>query len=106
MNKDCFYTSISMEQYKRVFQYNNIDMLTLSIKYPIISMRNNKSAERIINNDIARIARHYANNHVESGGLTGTVWPQQTDNFPGVDGQADVFYHATAFIGFCKVLCS
>ena len=53
-----------------------------------------------------RIARHNAYNHVESGGLTGTVWPQQTDNFPGVDGQADVFYHATAFIGFCKVLCS
>src|SRR5699024_11866655 len=50
-----------------------------------------------INNDVARIARHNAYNHVESGGLTGTVWPQQTDNFPGVDGQADVFYHATAF---------
>ncbi|MBW6054958.1 hypothetical protein HTZ85_15525 [Escherichia coli] len=28
--------------------------------------------------------------------------PQQTDNFPGVDGQADVFYHATAFIGFAR----
>ena len=36
----------------------------------------------IINNDVARIARHNAYNHVESGGLTGTVWPQQTDNFP------------------------
>ena len=59
MKKDCFYADIRFENYERTFKYNNIDMLTLTIKYPVITMKNNKKSESIINNEIAMDVNDY-----------------------------------------------
>lgn len=62
MNKSCYNASISMQQYERTFKYNDIDVLILSIKYPVISMKTNKRAEWIINNQIAMNVNDYMRN--------------------------------------------
>lgn len=52
MNNYCYKADISMHEYKKIFEYNNVKVLELSIKYPKISLRYNPLAESIINNKI------------------------------------------------------
>lgn len=40
MNRSCYEAVIRMQEYKRTFSYNNVEVLTLSIKYPVIRLRN------------------------------------------------------------------
>jgi len=59
MNKYCYNATINMQEYKRAFYYKNIEVLFLSIKYPIISMKNNTQSEWLINNQIAMNVNDY-----------------------------------------------
>lgn len=52
MNKYCYNANISMHEFKRTFYYNNVEVLTLSIKYPEISLKYNPQVEYLINNQI------------------------------------------------------
>lgn len=47
----CF-ANIIMREINRTFRHNNINMLTLTIKYPIVNVHNNPIAERKINGQI------------------------------------------------------
>ena len=51
MNRYCYNADISMNEYKKILKYNNIEALELSIKYPKISLANTQ-AEDLINNQI------------------------------------------------------
>lgn len=59
MKRNCYYANISMEEYERTFKYNDIDVLILSIKYPVIRIKNNRRAEWIINSQIAMNVNDY-----------------------------------------------
>lgn len=59
MNRNCLSAHIDMQEYKRTFKYNDVDALVLSIKYPIISIKQNPLAERLINNQIAMNVNDY-----------------------------------------------
>ena len=60
----------------------------------------------VINDNIARVARHNPDHHVEGGGFTGAVGAKQADNLPRVNGETDIFHHAAAFIRFSEILRS
>ena len=51
--------SIKMREINRILKYNNINMLTLNIKYPIVNIHNNPHAERKINNQIRMQVNEY-----------------------------------------------
>jgi peptidoglycan-N-acetylmuramic acid deacetylase PdaC-like protein/uncharacterized protein DUF3298 len=60
MNKDyCYKANISMKKIEETFKYDYIEMLKLTIKYPVISMEYNPRAEWVINNQIAISVREY-----------------------------------------------
>ncbi|WP_326907220.1 DUF3298 and DUF4163 domain-containing protein [Sedimentibacter sp. MB31-C6] len=59
MKKNCYNSNIYIQQYERTYKYNDIDVLVLSIKYPIITIKNNKMSEWLINNQIAMIVNDY-----------------------------------------------
>jgi peptidoglycan-N-acetylmuramic acid deacetylase PdaC-like protein/uncharacterized protein DUF3298 len=60
MNKDyCYKANISMKKIEETFKYDYIEMLKLTIKYPVISMEYNPRSEWIINNQIAISVREY-----------------------------------------------
>lgn len=59
MKKTKYIANIYMREIKQILQYNNIDMLTLNIKYPIVSIYNNPIAERKINNQISMQVNDY-----------------------------------------------
>lgn len=52
---------IYMREIKRTFQYNNFDVLTLNIKYPVVNILNNPLAERKINTQIRTQVNEYYN---------------------------------------------
>jgi hypothetical protein len=96
MKKNCYSANISMQEYVRKFQYNNIDVLTLSIKYPIISMKGNKKGEWLINNHISmnvdnymRYAAHLYNQAVKF------YHESQENNFPFHSYEAYMEYTIT-----------
>lgn len=51
--------NISMRRYKHTFKYDNIDVFTLTIIYPIIHMPNNQLSQAIINHQINRQISDY-----------------------------------------------
>lgn len=51
--------TINMQEINRKLQYNNIDILTINIKYPIVSIQNNAFAEGRINNQIIKQVNEY-----------------------------------------------
>lgn len=55
----CYNAIITMQEYKKNFKYNNIDVLTLSIKYPIIRLNYNPCAEWKINSQISMMVNDY-----------------------------------------------
>lgn len=59
MNKLCNKASITMQEYNRSMEYNDVEALYLSIKYPKISMRNNPFAEHLINTQIILNVNNY-----------------------------------------------
>lgn len=59
MNKYCYNASIRMEEYKHTFKYKDIEVLILSIKYPILKMNLNPYVEQIINNQIKMNVNEY-----------------------------------------------
>ncbi|MBP7222082.1 MAG: DUF3298 and DUF4163 domain-containing protein [Sedimentibacter sp.] len=58
MNNNCYSADIIMHEYNKTFNYNNTEMLKLTIKYPQISL-NNKQAENIINAQIYMEVNNY-----------------------------------------------
>lgn len=59
-NKDyCHKANISMKKIEETFNYDFIEMLKLTIKYPVISMKNNPRTEWTINNQIAINVNEY-----------------------------------------------
>lgn len=50
---------IDMRQINSIYKYDNIDMMKLYIKYPIININNNRSAEEKINNQISIQVENY-----------------------------------------------
>lgn len=59
-NSNCA-SFIKMNEFKHNFEYNNIVILTLTIKYPLINIPHNNSAENNINNMINKEIREYYN---------------------------------------------
>lgn len=55
---NCFNAKISMHEYKKTFNYNNTEMLKLTIRYPKISL-NNLQSECQINNQINMEVSNY-----------------------------------------------
>lgn len=53
-----------------------------------------------VDHDAPGVARHDADHHVEGGGFTGAVRPEQADDLAGFHFQADVFDNFTALVGF------
>lgn len=59
MNTNCYKADYVMHEFEKTYKYNNVDALTLSIKYPKISMCYNPYVEKIINNHIAMTINEY-----------------------------------------------
>lgn len=60
MNEDyCYKANISMKKIERTFDYDGIEVLKLTVKYPVISMKYNPKSECIINNQIAMNVSEY-----------------------------------------------
>ena len=59
----------------------------------------------IVDNNVASVARHNADHHVEGRGFTGAVWPEEANDLARVHGQTDIFHHAAAFIRLGEILC-
>ncbi|MDW5300529.1 MAG: DUF3298 and DUF4163 domain-containing protein [Sedimentibacter sp.] len=60
MNKDyCYKANINMKKIEQTFDYNSIEVLKFTIKYPVISMKYNPKAEWLINNQIAMSVSEY-----------------------------------------------
>lgn len=59
MNRYCYNAEISMHEYKKIFEYNTIEVLELSIKYPKIILHYNKQAENLINVHINMEVNNY-----------------------------------------------
>ena len=83
MNRYCYNADISMHEYKKKFNYNNIEVLELSIKYPKISLTNNPRAENLINNrikteiiDFVRYSKYLYNQAIEG------YHESQANNYP------------------------
>ena len=83
MNRYCYNADISMHEYKKKFNYNNIEVLELSIKYPKISLTNNPRAENLINNrikteiiDFVRYSKYLYNQDIEG------YHESQANNYP------------------------
>ena len=51
MKNYCYNADISMHEYKKTYNYNNVEVLKLTIKYPEIRLRN-PQAENNVNNQI------------------------------------------------------
>ncbi len=73
MKKYCYNAIINTQKYEKTFKYNDIDVLILSIKYPIVSIQYNLYAEWLINsqismrvNDFIRIADYMYDQAVDS----------------------------------------
>lgn len=52
MSKAICFATIDMREINSKYKYNDIEMMTLHIKYPIININDNQSAEEKINNQI------------------------------------------------------
>lgn len=53
MDFDKCYANISMKRYRHTFRYENTDVLTLTIIYPVVNIPDNKIPEAIINQQIS-----------------------------------------------------
>ncbi len=58
----------------------------------------------LVDADHALVGLDQADDHVEAGGLAGTVRTEQADDLPAIDGHADVADDLPAFIAFGQVL--
>lgn len=88
---------IEMNEFKRNFRYNNIVVLTLTIKYPLINIPHNKSAEDNINNMITMQIREYYN-YVSRTLYNNAIeyyHDSQTNNFPFHVNEAIMEYNIT-----------
>ncbi|MGB4438738.1 MAG: DUF3298 and DUF4163 domain-containing protein [Sedimentibacter sp.] len=84
MNKTKSTAMVDMREFKRSFEYNNIVILTLNIRYPLINIPHNKSAEDNINNLINMQIREYYN-YVSRTLYNNAIeyyHDSQTNNFP------------------------
>lgn len=92
----CF-ANIIMREINRKFKYENIDILTLNIKYPIVNIYNNPRAERRINNQI----RMHVNNYLRYVSTTlynqaiNTYMDSLENNFPFHSYEAYMEYTIT-----------
>src|SRR5690606_39868777 len=55
-----------------------------------------------VQHDAAGIALHQTHDHVEAGGLAGTVGTEQADDFTGVQGQAELFDDFAFLVAFTQ----
>ena len=83
MNKNCFNTNVNIKEINRVFEYDNTDMLTLTVKYPEIHMEYNPCVKWIINNQIAMEINGYIMhaNYLYNQAIK-TYANSKTENFP------------------------
>lgn len=66
---------INMREFNRTLKYRNIDVLTLNIKYPMVNIHNNQSAENKINNQIRMQVDEYFRY------ATNTLYKQAVNNY-------------------------
>lgn len=83
MNNYCYNANIKMYDFEHTFKYNNVEVLTLSIKYPIITMSYNPYVEQIINNQITMEVNEYIrySKHLYNQAIRGYM-DSQTNNYP------------------------
>lgn len=88
---------IDMREFKHSFEYNNIVILTLIIRYPLINIPHNKLAENNINNMInVQIKEYY--NYVSRTLYYNAIKyynDSQTNNFPFHVNEAIMEYNVT-----------
>lgn len=97
MNKRRCTAMVSMREFKHNFEYNDIVILTLKIRYPLTSIPHNKSAENNINNMINLQVREYYS-YVSSTLYNNAVeyyHDSQTNNFPFHVNEAIMQYNIT-----------
>lgn len=96
MNEHCYNANIRMHEFERTFKYNDTEVLILSIKYPIINMKYNPSAERIINNQIAMNVNEYMrySKYLYNQAVKGLM-DSQANNYPFHSYSAYMEYHIT-----------
>ncbi|TWH80375.1 DUF3298 and DUF4163 domain-containing protein [Sedimentibacter saalensis] len=97
MKKPCCTAIVEMNEFKRNFRYNNSVILTLNIKYPLINIPHNKSAEDNINNMINMQIREYYN-YVSRKLYNNAIEyyrDSQTNNFPFHVNEAIMEYNIT-----------
>jgi len=58
----------------------------------------------VVDQDATLVRLDQADDHIETGGLAGTVGAKQADDLAAVDRQADVAHDLTAFIGLGQML--
>ncbi len=82
MNRSCYNAVIRMQEYKRTFSYNNVEVLTLTIKYPIIRLRN-QQVECRINSQIIMEVNDYKEHakYLYKQAIKGYK-DSQTNNYP------------------------
>ena len=88
---------IDMKEFKQSFEYNGNLILTLLIRYPLINIPNNKSAENNINNMINMQIKEYYN-YVSTTLYNNAVeyyHDSQTNNFPFHVNEAIMEYNVT-----------
>ncbi len=58
----------------------------------------------VVDQDTTLLGLDQADDHVETGGLAGTVRAEQSDDLAAVDRQADITYDLAPLVAFGQVL--
>jgi hypothetical protein len=108
MNRTKCTAIINMREFKHSFEYNNIIILTLIIKYPLIILPHNKFAENKINNMISLQINEYYN-YVSSTLYNNAIQyynDSQTNDFPFHVNEAimefNITYNENCFLSLFK----
>lgn len=97
MSKPRCFATINMRDINCRFKYDNIEILTLNIKYPIINISNNPRAEENINNQISMQVNEYieyASNTLYNQAMN-TYTDSLKNNFPFHSYEAYIVYTIT-----------
>ncbi len=95
MKNYCYNADISMHEYKKTYNYNNLEVLKLTIKYPVIRLKN-PQAENLINNQICMEVRDFKRyaNYLYKQAIKG-YHDAQTNDYPFHGYEAYMEYTVT-----------
>ena len=97
MSKQRYFATINIREINCEFKYDNIEILILNIKYPIINIDNNTRSEENINNQISMQVKEYieyATNTLYNQAMN-TYTDSLKNNFPFHSYEAYMIYTIT-----------